>query len=122
LQIARGHGIPAVCIGGPAYAVDDVRDAAVLRCLQEHSVDLVLLLGYLKKLGPKTVKAFRGRILNVHPALLPKFGWVAMYGINVHRAVLAAGEKETGVSIHWVDEVYDHGAALAQCTVPTVEG
>ena len=114
--------VPAVCIGGPAYADDNVRDDAVLGCLHEHSVDLVLLLGYLKKLGPKTVRAYRGRILNIHPAMLPKFGGVGMYGINVHRAVLAAGEKETGVSIHWVDEIYDHGAIVAQCPVPVLEG
>jgi phosphoribosylglycinamide formyltransferase-1 len=87
-----------------------------------HDVDTVILAGYMKKLGPLTLQAFRGRILNIHPALLPKFGGQGMYGKRVHEAVLQAGETVTGVTVHVVDEVYDHGRILAQCIVPVEEG
>lgn len=118
LEFARNAGIPAHRIGGPRYADDAVRDAAILSTLREHGVQVLLLLGYMKLLGPRTVDAYRGRIVNTHPALLPKFGGKGMYGDRVHRAVIAAGERETGVTVHLVDEIYDHGAILAQCTVP----
>jgi phosphoribosylglycinamide formyltransferase-1 len=74
----------------------------------------------MKKLGPKTLSRFRGRILNIHPALLPKYGGKGMYGIRVHEAVIAAGEKESGVSIHFVDENYDTGTIIAQTRVPVM--
>jgi phosphoribosylglycinamide formyltransferase-1 len=86
-----------------------------------HDVNLVILSGYMKKVGPKTLDAFRGRILNVHPALLPKYGGNGMYGHNVHAAVLAAGETETGVTIHLVDEEYDHGRIIGQAVVPVLK-
>ena len=76
----------------------------------------------MKLLGPKTVAAYRGRILNTHPALLPKHGGQGMYGMRVHEAVLAAGDSETGVTVHLVDEIYDHGATLAQARVPVQPG
>ena len=79
--------------------------------------NVVLLAGYMKKLGPATLAAYPGRILNTHPALLPKFGGQGMYGERVHRAVLAAGETSSGASVHLVDEDYDTGAVLAQVTV-----
>jgi phosphoribosylglycinamide formyltransferase-1 len=72
----------------------------------------------MKKLGARTLAGFRGRVLNTHPALLPKFGGQGMYGLHVHRAVLAAGETTTGASVHIVDEEYDTGAVIAQCEVP----
>jgi phosphoribosylglycinamide formyltransferase 1 len=122
LQFAQTSGIPARRIGGPAFADDAVRDAAILDALREHQVDLVLLLGYMKLLGPRTTAAFRGRILNTHPALLPKYGGKGMYGERVHAAVLAAREVETGVTVHLVDEEYDHGAIVAQCRVPVLPG
>jgi phosphoribosylglycinamide formyltransferase-1 len=92
-------------------------DEAILAELRRHAVDLVLLLGYMKLLGPKTTAAYRGRILNTHPALLPKHGGKGMYGARVHEAVLAAGDTETGVTVHLVDEEYDHGEIVAQCRV-----
>lgn len=122
LDFAREAGIAARRIGGPAFADDDHRDRAILTALQEAGVQVLLLLGYMKLLGPRTVAAFRGRILNTHPALLPKFGGQGMYGDRVHRAVLEAGESETGITVHLVDELYDHGSALAQCTVPVLAG
>ena len=122
LQLAEAAGIPALRIGGEAFADDQLRDAAILEALRRYEVELVLLLGYMKLLGPRTTAAYRGRILNTHPALLPRFGGKGMYGARVHEAVLAAGETETGVTIHLVDEEYDHGAVVAQCRVPVEHG
>lgn len=122
LQFAESAGIPTRRIGGPEYADDRVRDDAILETLQAHGVDLVLLLGYMKLLGPRTTAAYRGRILNTHPALLPRHGGRGMYGIRVHEAVLAAGDVETGVTLHLVDEQYDHGDVVAQTRVPVLPG
>ena len=97
-------------------------DQAILERLKEAQVDIVLLAGYLKKLGPRVLAEFGGRILNTHPALLPKFGGKGMYGSRVHEAVLASGDTETGVSIHLVDAEYDTGRVLAQCRVPVMPG
>ena len=72
----------------------------------------------LRKLGPRTLQRFRNRILNIHPALLPKHGGQGKFGIHVHESVLAAGDAETGVSIHLVDDEYDHGSVIAQCRLP----
>ena len=93
-------------------------DEAILEVLLKHRVNLIVLAGYMKKLGPKTLAQYRGRVLNIHPALLPKFGGQGMYGSRVHEAVLASGDKETGVTIHLVDEEYDRGKILAQKNVP----
>lgn len=122
LQFAERTGIPSFRIGGSEFADDAVRDDAILGTLRAHDVDLVLLLGYMRLLGPRTTAAYRGRILNTHPALLPKFGGKGMYGAHVHAAVLAAGETETGVTVHLVDEEYDHGAIVAQARVPVAAG
>lgn len=122
LQFARSAGIPAHRIGGPAYEDERIRDAAILKTLRDHGVELVLLLGYMRLLGPETTAAYRGRILNTHPALLPRHGGKGMYGERVHAAVLAAGDAETGVTVHLVDEEYDHGDVVAQCRVPVETG
>jgi phosphoribosylglycinamide formyltransferase-1 len=74
----------------------------------------------MKKLGPRTLERYEGHIINIHPALLPKFGGLGMYGARVHQAVLDAGEKETGVTIHLVDAEYDTGPIVAQCHVPVL--
>lgn len=84
----------------------------------EHAVDIIVLAGYMKKLGPRTLSRFEGRILNIHPALLPKFGGKGMYGMHVHEAVIASGETVSGVSIHVVDAEYDTGPIIAQARVP----
>jgi phosphoribosylglycinamide formyltransferase-1 len=97
-------------------------DSAILDALQSREVELVVLAGYMKKLGPKTLHAFEGRILNSHPALLPRFGGHGMFGRAVHEAVLAAGVNQTGITIHLVDEEYDHGTIVAQCNVPVLPG
>ena len=86
--------------------------------LEQHAVDLVVLAGYLKLLPADVVKRFDGRIVNIHPALLPAFGGHGMYGNHVHRAVLEAGVKVTGVTAHFVNDVYDSGRIIAQWPVP----
>jgi formyltetrahydrofolate-dependent phosphoribosylglycinamide formyltransferase len=113
LAFARRSGIPAAELG-PANAHADTL-AALLR---EHAIDLVVLAGYLRLVPAPIVHAFRGRIINVHPALLPAFGGKGMYGERVHRAVLESGAGVSGATVHFVDEVYDRGATIAQWPVP----
>jgi len=117
---ARNEGIPWYHISGVTHP-GPAEDEEILRVLHRHGVDTVILAGYMKKLGDITLKAYRGRILNIHPALLPKFGGKGMYGKRVHEAVLAAGEKVTGVTIHVLDENYDTGPIINQCQVPVLE-
>jgi phosphoribosylglycinamide formyltransferase-1 len=96
-------------------------DGAVwLALLRRHAVDLVVLAGYVKLVPANVIAAYRGRIVNVHPALLPEFGGQGMYGRRVHEAVLASGVRETGATVHLVDEAYDHGPTLAQARVPVL--
>ena len=86
--------------------------------LDEHEVDLIALAGYLKLVPPEVVARFSGRIVNVHPSLLPAFGGEGMYGQRVHRAVIESGARVTGVTVHFVDDVYDRGRVIAQWPVP----
>jgi phosphoribosylglycinamide formyltransferase-1 len=121
LERAKKEGIPHYHLSGKTHPSPYELDSATRNALLDHDVELVILAGYMKKLGPETLERFRNRILNIHPALLPKFGGEGMYGSHVHQAVLAAGEKETGVSIHVVDENYDTGPLIAQAKVPVHE-
>ena len=121
-QRAERHGVPFRHLSGQTHADPAALDAAILEALVEHRTDLVFLAGYMKKLGPRTLAHFRGRILNTHPALLPKFGGLGMYGSRVHAAVLASGDRVTGVSLHRVEGDYDTGPVLAQCEVPVLPG
>jgi formyltetrahydrofolate-dependent phosphoribosylglycinamide formyltransferase len=102
-------------------ALDEV-GGEMLGLLEAHAVDVILLAGYLKLVPPGVVAAYPGRILNIHPALLPAFGGKGMYGMNVHRAVLEAGVPESGATVHFVDEEYDEGRILAQRRVPVEVG
>lgn len=90
----------------------------MLSLLRAHDVELVVLAGYLRLVPADVVRAYRGRMVNVHPALLPSFGGPGMYGARVHRAVLESGARVTGPTVHFVDEIYDHGAIIAQWPVP----
>ncbi|MFQ3346937.1 MAG: phosphoribosylglycinamide formyltransferase-1 [Candidatus Azotimanducaceae bacterium] len=104
-------------ISSKTHGDDHGADSAMLKACQAQRVDLILLLGYMKKLGPQTLAAYAGKILNTHPALLPKFGGKGFFGRKVHEAVIAAGEVESGASIHFVDTDYDTGPILAQVKV-----
>jgi len=118
LDRARQHGIPAYHISSKHFPDPDSLDAEICNTLKKHNVDLVVLAGYMKKVGPHTLDAFKGRIINIHPALLPKYGGKGMYGSKVHEQVLASGDTETGVTIHIVTDGYDTGPILAQEKVP----
>jgi phosphoribosylglycinamide formyltransferase 1 len=119
---AKQDGIVGFHLSSKTHPNPEQLDAAILHLLQQYQIDLVVLAGYMRKLGPQTLAAYRRRVINIHPALLPKYGGQGMYGQRVHEAVLAAGEKETGVTIHLVDDEYDHGDILAQCRVPVLDG
>ena len=86
--------------------------------MKEAKIDFIALAGFLWKVPQNLVEAFRGRIVNIHPALLPKYGGKGMYGMKVHEAVIEAGEKESGITIHYVDEHYDNGDIIFQATCP----
>lgn len=93
-----------------------------LAALGRHRIDLVVLAGFLKLVPASVIEAYRGRIINIHPALLPAFGGPGMYGRRVHEAVLASGARVSGCTVHLVDELYDHGEILAQRRVPVLPG
>ena len=122
LERARQEGIPALHLSGRTHPEPDALDAAICAGLRDRGAELVVLAGYMKKVGPAVLAAFPRRIVNIHPALLPKFGGQGMYGMRVHEAVLAAGERESGATIHLVDGEYDRGPILAQDSVPVLEG
>jgi phosphoribosylglycinamide formyltransferase 1 len=122
LDRAELEGIPAYHLSSKRFPDADQLDCAIRDTLLKHQVDLVVLAGFMKKVGSKTIEAFAGRIINIHPALLPKYGGPGMYGTNVHERVLAAGDRETGVTIHVVTDHYDAGPILAQTRIPVVQG
>lgn len=118
LDLARKRGIEAV-------ACDTAGDAdgkQLLSHLASRRIDIVALAGYLRKIPAAVVAAYQGRMVNVHPALLPRHGGAGMYGIRVHESVLAAGESESGVTVHLVDSEYDRGPIVAQWKVPVRPG
>ncbi|HNR56104.1 MAG TPA: phosphoribosylglycinamide formyltransferase [Flavobacteriales bacterium] len=117
VQRAWDMGVPLYLFNGAL-----LRTGAVLRELQGQQVDLLVLAGFLRLIPAELVKAFPERIINLHPALLPKFGGRGMFGQHVHQAVLAAGEKESGITIHYVDERYDEGEHIAQFRCPVLPG
>ena len=120
LARAMQESIPHCNLSSKTHPSPELLDAAMVDVLLRHQVDIVILAGYMKKLGAQVLTRFEGAILNIHPALLPKFGGQGMYGIRVHEAVLAAGEAETGVTVHLVNEEYDKGAIIAQEKVPVL--
>lgn len=117
LERARTHHIPAHFINPKEEGYDE----KLLARLQEDQADLVVLAGYLKIVDANLIKAYRGRIINIHPSLLPKYGGKGYYGTRVHEAVLAAGESESGATVHFVDEGVDTGKTILQKTVPVYE-
>ncbi len=112
IERAARHGIRTAVLENPASGTE------WLGHLESSSIDLIALAGYLKLVPAEVVQAYRGRIINIHPALLPDFGGAGMYGERVHAAVLARGVVETGATVHLVDEVYDRGAVLGRIRVP----
>ena len=120
MEFAEQNGIATVHITEKQFASFDEFAVAMVERLKEHHIDIILLAGYMRKVPDAVVSAFPGKMLNIHPALLPKFGGEGMYGIHVHTAVLEAGETETGATVHFVNEEYDKGKILLQRTVPVL--
>ena len=118
LERARKTGIQAFHISKIKYPDNEKLTSAILEVLQKFDIDLIVLAGYMKLLPPEVVRKYHGRIINIHPALLPKYGGKEMYGINVHKAVLQAGDSVSGASVHIVDEEYDRGPILIQRQAP----
>jgi phosphoribosylglycinamide formyltransferase 1 len=117
LSIARAHQVPALHLGPLQFPNEDAYVDAVLDALRDHSVQLIALAGYLKKIPRRLVEEYRHRILNIHPALLPRHGGHGMHGLRVHEAVLSAGDSESGATVHFVDEEYDRGPIVLQRSV-----
>lgn len=118
LERARQAGVPTYHLSSQTHPDPAKLDQVRAETLARYQVDLLALAGYMKPLGPRTLGQWAGRIVNIHPSLLPKFGGKGMYGERVHEAVLAAGEQETGATVHLVTEEIDQGPILAQVTVP----
>lgn len=118
LEIAREYGIAGESILPNEYSTYVEYVCAILSMLKQKQIDVVVLAGYLRQVPPDVVAAYAGRMLNIHPALLPKFGGKGMYGLHVHRAVLAAGERCSGATVHIVTEEYDAGPIIEQIRVP----
>ena len=114
LRRAAAAGVPTRHISGKTQPDPAEWDRAICACIAAAQGDVVLLAGFMKKLGPQTLRRYSGRILNTHPVLLPKFGGPGMFGAHVHRAVLASGVHVSGASVHLVEEEYDTGRVLAQ--------
>ena len=117
LRRAKNEGIPCFHISKSLYDDDNEVDYQITQKLLRYEVDLIVLAGYMKRLGELIMSTFKDRIVNVHPSLLPKFGGKGMYGIKVHESALEAGEHKTGVTIHKVQGEYDRGTILAQAEV-----
>jgi phosphoribosylglycinamide formyltransferase-1 len=120
LAFASEAGVPGLCIA--TQADPDAADARLADAMSAHDVQLIVLSGYLRQLGPRTLARYAGRILNIHPGPLPAFGGHGMYGRRVHEAVIAAGVAESGAVIHLVDEEYDRGRVIARRAVAVEPG
>lgn len=116
LERAKRLGVPALVFNREQFYHSDL----ILDRLKAEAVDLIVLAGFLWKVPANLLAAYPDRIINIHPALLPKFGGKGMYGEHVHEAVIAAGEKESGITIHHVNDRYDEGAAIFQATCPVL--
>lgn len=115
-RIANAH------ISSATHPDPHTLDRAICERLVAERIDLVVLAGYMKKLGSATLSRFKGRILNTHPALLPKYGGRGYFGRRVHEAVIASGDDESGATVHWVEGDYDTGPIISQARVPVTKG
>lgn len=122
LERARKSGIDSVVFRLKDYTDHVDRDRAILLKLDEYGIDLIVLAGYLSIVTDVLVKPYEGRIINIHPSLIPKHCGKGYYGIKVHESVLASGDTETGATVHYVDEGADTGAIIEQVVVPVLEG
>ncbi len=119
LERAKKANIPAFHISNKTH---NSPDSKIIEIFKKYEANTLILAGYMKRVSPELINAFSGRVLNIHPALLPKFGGEGMFGQNVHKAVLASGDKISGATIHLVTPNYDDGRILNQMTVPVLDG
>jgi phosphoribosylglycinamide formyltransferase-1 len=122
LEKATRYGVPTVVLDHKSFSSREAFDAAVVTALQAAQPDLICLAGYMRIITPVFLQAFEGKILNIHPSLLPKHGGPGMYGHHVHQAVLKAGDAESGPTVHWVTEDVDGGVIVLQKRVPVLPG
>lgn len=115
---AGREGIDRYYLSHKEIPDEEELEQRMLEVLDSHQTDMIFLAGYMRKLGDSILRKYQNRVFNIHPALLPKYGGKGMYGIHVHEAVIAAGEKVSGVTIHRVNEQYDSGDIVAQTEVP----
>jgi len=121
IERAKNHNIPAYVVAPKNYSTKEDYEDKLIEILQSHNVDLVVLAGFIKVLSPHFVQAFAGRIMNIHPSLIPAFCGEGFYGEKVHKAVLDYGVKITGVTVHFVDEGADTGPIILQRAVPVMD-
>ena len=120
IKRAAKANIPTCHLSGMTHPDPETLDRAMAETLEASKAEFVITAGYMKKLGPVTLDKFRGRIINIHPSLLPKHGGVGMYGMRIHEAVIASGDQESGLTVHLVDGDYDTGPILRQKRVPVL--
>lgn len=122
IERGKKHKIKTLVIGKENFSSEDERTDAIINALTDEEIDLVILAGYMSILQPRLVRAFKGRIINIHPSLIPKYCGAGFYGKRVHQAVLDASERETGATVHYVDEGVDTGPIILQEKVPVMTG
>lgn len=122
LERAENNGIETVVVKRKAYENQDAFDKAIVETLHAHNIDMVVLAGYLSILGKTVIQAYRDRIINIHPSLIPSFCGKGFYGLKVHEAALARGVKVTGATVHLVNEIPDGGRILKQKAVYIEDG
>lgn len=121
IKRAEKEGIDHFHLSVKTEGSEEALAQKILSVLESYDIDMIFLAGYMKLLDKSILRKYHNRVFNIHPALLPKYGGKGMYGINVHTAVIEAHEKETGITIHRVNEIYDSGEIVAQTTVPVME-
>ncbi len=121
IEIAQQNKVPTEIIDLKNKTTATISET-YLALLNKYSIDFIVLAGYLKKIPTPVINAYPQKIINIHPALLPAYGGEGMYGMRVHEAVVMAGEEQSGITIHYVDEVYDHGRIIFQATCNLVTG
>ena len=121
IKFAEENSIPIIIINAARYPNTHTRDEFLLETCLKAEIDLICLAGFMKMLPQNIVKQYEYRILNIHPGLLPEFGGKGFYGTRVHEAVINMGKRESGATVHFVDEIYDHGPIILQKKVEVME-
>jgi len=116
------NAVDVICINGNTHTVESEKDLAIHKALIKVNTDLIILSGYMKKIGSITLSEYSNRVLNIHPSLLPKHGGKGLFGDKVHQSVIASGDKQSGATVQFINEEYDEGPVFSQQSVEVVEG